>query len=58
MLRTESEMVLKSRWVASEKLLAAGYEFQWPELEPALRAVYAERGRGGRGGRGLGRSRG
>lgn len=58
-LRTESEMVLKSRWVASEKLLAAGYEFQWPELEPALRAVYAKRGRGGRGGlgRGLGRSR-
>lgn len=48
-LRTESEMVLKSRWVASEKLLAAGYEFQWPELEPALRDVYAARSGGGLG---------
>lgn len=46
-LRTESEMVLKSRWVSSEKLLAAGYEFRWPELEPALREVYAGRRRQG-----------
>ncbi len=40
-LRTESEMVLKSRWVAPEALLEAGYEFTWPELEPALRDVDA-----------------
>ncbi|KUF07901.1 epimerase [Leucobacter sp. G161] len=56
-LRTESEMVLKSRWVASEKLLAAGYTFTWPELEPALRDVYARRRANGAR-RGLGRSRG
>lgn len=41
-LRTESEMVLKSRWAAPEKLLEAGYQFSWPELEPALQDV-AER---------------
>lgn len=40
-LRTESEMVLKSRWARPEALLAAGYEFQWPELEPALRDIDA-----------------
>lgn len=55
-LRTESEMVLKSRWVASEKLLAAGYEFQWPELEPALRSVHASRA--ARRGIGVGRAKG
>ncbi|GAA1327124.1 epimerase [Leucobacter albus] len=53
-LRTESEMVLKSRWVAPETLVAAGYEFRWPELEPALRDVNASRAHG----RGLGRAKG
>lgn len=38
-LRTEPELVLKSRWVAPERLEAAGYAFAWPELEPALRDV-------------------
>ncbi|MCS3429075.1 epimerase [Leucobacter aridicollis] len=42
-LRTESEMVLKSRWVVPEKLLDAGYEFAWPEIEPALRNVWTGR---------------
>ncbi|MCW2289528.1 hypothetical protein EDF60_3033 [Leucobacter luti] len=40
-LRTESEMVLKSRWAPPEALLAAGFEFRWPELEPALRDIGA-----------------
>lgn len=40
-LRTETEMVLKSRWAPPAALLAAGYEFAWPELEPALRDVDA-----------------
>lgn len=39
LLRTEPELVLKSRWVVPERLEAAGYRFAWPELEPALRDV-------------------
>lgn len=35
-MRTETELVLKSRWVLPERLLAAGYEFAYPELEPAV----------------------
>lgn len=35
-LRTESELVLKSRWVLPERLAAAGFEFRWPDLGPAL----------------------
>lgn len=33
---TETELVLKSRWVLPERLQAAGYEFAYPELEPAV----------------------
>nr|WP_317451827.1 DUF1731 domain-containing protein [Microbacterium sp. NIBRBAC000506063] len=39
-LRTESELILKSRWVLPGKLSDAGYEFRHPELEPALRDVW------------------
>lgn len=42
-LRTETELVLKSRWVVPERLQAAGYRFAQPELEPALRDIVAER---------------
>lgn len=42
LLRTEPELVLKSRWVEPEVLQASGYEFVWPELEPALRSVVHE----------------
>jgi len=35
-LRQESELVLKSRWVRPERLLAAGFRFDHPELAPAL----------------------
>lgn len=38
-IRTETELVLKSRWVVPERLLAAGYAFEYPELEPALREI-------------------
>ena len=38
-LRTEPELVLKSRWVAPRVLREAGYEFAQPDLEAALRAV-------------------
>lgn len=39
LLRTEPELVLKSRWVEPAVLMANGYEFTWPELEPALRSA-------------------
>jgi NAD dependent epimerase/dehydratase family enzyme len=43
-IRTETELVLKSRWVLPERLLDAGYSFAYPELEPALRDILAGRG--------------
>ncbi len=36
---TETELILKSRWVAPEKLLSLGYEFKYPELEGALKEI-------------------
>lgn len=41
-LRTEPELVLKSRWVMPQRLQNAGYAFKHPHLEPALRAVVAD----------------
>lgn len=38
-IRTETELVLKSRWVVPERLELAGYAFIHPELEPALRSI-------------------
>ena len=47
-IRTETELVLKSRWVSSRKLQDAGFTFQHPDLGGAL----GHRGGGiaGRGG--------
>ena len=42
-IRTETELVLKSRWVLPERLLEAGYDFAFPELEPALRDIAGAR---------------
>lgn len=36
-IRTETELVLKSRWVLPEALSAAGFEFAHPTLEAAVR---------------------
>lgn len=38
-LRTEPELVLKSRWVLPGTLTDAGFTFAYPHLEPALRDV-------------------
>jgi len=46
LIRSETELVLKSRWVVPEKLLAAGYEFEYPDLNVALREIVAERASG------------
>jgi NAD dependent epimerase/dehydratase family enzyme len=40
-LRTETELILKSRWVLPERLLAAGYEFRRPLLRDAVAASFA-----------------
>jgi len=42
-IRTETELVLKSRWVVPERLERAGYSFIRPELEPALRSILGQR---------------
>lgn len=36
---TETELVLKSRWVYPKKLLENGFEFKYPELEGAVREI-------------------
>ncbi|UUT35625.1 epimerase [Microbacterium elymi] len=42
-LRTEPELVLKSRWVLPQRLTDAGFAFTHPELEEALRDVWRGR---------------
>ncbi|MDP3949410.1 epimerase [Microbacterium sp.] len=39
-IRTETELILKSRWVLPDKLTDAGFEFAYPTLEPALRESF------------------
>lgn len=56
-LRTEPELVLKSRWVLPGRLLDAGYRFRHPHLEAALADIAASSSRG-RGLFGLRRRRG
>jgi NAD dependent epimerase/dehydratase family enzyme len=50
-LRTETELVLKSRWVLPERLVEGGYEFVHPHLDEAVKGVVAARRQriGGRG---------
>lgn len=45
LIRTETELVLKSRWVVPERLLAAGFVFEHPDLEEALRSILRPAGR-------------
>lgn len=39
-IRTETELILKSRWVLPQKLADAGFEFSYPTLEPAVRESF------------------
>ncbi|MGO1392270.1 epimerase [Agrococcus casei] len=41
-LRTESELVLKSRWVRSQVLADTGFEFAHPTLSGALQSIWQE----------------
>ena len=36
LIRTETELILKSRWVLPERIVQAGYRFRYPELKFAL----------------------
>ena len=38
-INTETELILKSRWVVPEKLLVAGYKFKYPAIENALENI-------------------
>jgi NAD dependent epimerase/dehydratase family enzyme len=48
LIRTETELVLKSRWVIPERLTNAGFDFAYPDLEPAVTAIISRRARGSR----------
>jgi NAD dependent epimerase/dehydratase family enzyme len=39
---TETELLLKSRWVLPDKLLKSGFEFQFPELQMAIQDIYKQ----------------
>ncbi len=39
LIRTETELILKSRWVYPERLINAGFSFQYPRLKEALTSL-------------------
>lgn len=41
-MKTETELILKSRWVIPERLLKAGYSFKYDTLDKALRQILKE----------------
>ena len=45
-IRTEAELVLKSRWVDPQVLTGSGFEFQYPKLDYALVDIASETRRG------------
>jgi NAD dependent epimerase/dehydratase family enzyme len=49
LIRTETELLLKSRWVVPERLLRAGYTFRQPALEGAIADILAQSRRARRG---------
>ncbi len=42
-IKTETELILKSRWVIPEDLLAAGFQFQYPDMEKALKNILSNK---------------
>lgn len=44
-IRTETELVLKSRWVVPERLTRAGYEFAYPLIDDAMTQIVSARRR-------------
>src|SRR5690606_41991725 len=50
LIRTETELLLKSRWVVPERLLQAGYTLRQPALEGAIADIIAQSRPARRGG--------
>jgi NAD dependent epimerase/dehydratase family enzyme len=48
-IRTETELLLKSRWVAPDRLLRAGYDFRYPRIQAAIDDIVQEQRRARRG---------
>lgn len=42
-IRTETELILKSRWVIPERLMKAGFQFRFSTIEEALRNILIEK---------------
>jgi uncharacterized protein (TIGR01777 family) len=42
LIGTETELVLKSRWVVPERLLDSGYRFRFPDLRAALAELWGQ----------------
>jgi uncharacterized protein len=42
LINTETELLLKSRWVLPERLVSAGYEFQYPDIESGFNEIVAK----------------
>src|SRR5690606_11470367 len=42
LIRTETELILKSRWVIPEKLLKYGFSFQYDTMDKALNQIIEE----------------
>ncbi|MFT4095183.1 MAG: TIGR01777 family oxidoreductase [Niabella sp.] len=40
LIGTETELILKSRWVIPQRLSDAGYQFQYPRLQDALEEIF------------------
>ena len=41
-IKTETELILKSRWVIPEKLLATGFVFKYPTIDKALENIISD----------------
>ena len=39
LIKTETELILKSRWVIPERLLQAGFKFQYSTIDAALEGI-------------------
>jgi uncharacterized protein (TIGR01777 family) len=43
LIDTETELILKSRWVVPDKLLKAGYQFRYPVLPKAIEDIMSQK---------------
>lgn len=40
-IKTETELILKSRWVVPERLAKAGFKFKYPDMDMALKQIFS-----------------